>query len=558
MIGKPRLTVGRFAVIASALVTVGTAIRLIGIKDHFGHIDDLVTIAGPYLINQGQPMTVVVPGTAGRVTLTVDAHRIKTNPLLYAAYVSATQTYAPLQFLFYPLLLSGEYSYREFLLRGRLPSAIAGCLSLLAFLFMYRRYRGQIDPAGLLGLTTLTFSLMGIVYAQQAMPYALGVLAYVGLLWIVVYFGRQGIGVRGLWFVAGACGVFAYANYQAAAMVPATYLALFATDVWRHQQSWAKSLGRYALSFLAFIALVLPLQVFLRDKSGSGHLLGTPGFEQYFFRPGAGSRAKLPFDLAAYLAKAAMTVGQTDLTFANDSALGQICVWLLLALAVVGCAGLLAARRKPVDFALAVFIAGACLTWLVLNILGRFPLSPTRHVLVLTPILGLLIAVGFNFARERVKAPSIASEWAAWALVATITVLFATHYRSFREERRDRFAEAALAKLLADNHLDTIVGYAATWNPALMFRNPEKEVTFIDLDAIVRKGSQSKVHLPAPPFLLASHKGEIEQYPELYAALRRENLQIRHLVDVGSNTEVHLDKTVKYGANGIFLSVAEK
>ena len=37
----------------TALLVMGTILRFHGLSEHFAHVDDLVTIAGPYLINQG-------------------------------------------------------------------------------------------------------------------------------------------------------------------------------------------------------------------------------------------------------------------------------------------------------------------------------------------------------------------------------------------------------------------------------------------------------------------------------------------------------------------------
>src|SRR5439155_20788190 len=116
----------------AGVLALGVSLRFYAIGEHFSHIDDIVSIAGPYMVKQGQPFVVSVPGSRGALSVTIDAHRIKTNPLLYAAYITTT-TYAPLQFAAYPLFLSGEYGYREFLLRGRLPSAICLALALLFF-----------------------------------------------------------------------------------------------------------------------------------------------------------------------------------------------------------------------------------------------------------------------------------------------------------------------------------------------------------------------------------------------------------------------------------------
>lgn len=541
------------------LVVLGIALRFYGIHEHFGHIDDLVTIAGPYMINQGLPMKVSVPGTGGALEVEVDAHRIKTNPLLYAAYVSATQTYAPLQFFLYPLLLSGDYSYREFLIRGRLPSALFSSLALLFFVGLYRAYNGHMDSAGLLALCTMSLSLMNIVYAQQAMSYAIGVTACTALIWMLVHHAGRPTNTKILLLWALLCATLAYANYQVLMLIPAAYVALFASEFNQIRPKRSlEHLRRYAISGAVFIFLVLPLYIiFLRDKSRSGHLLGTPGFEQYFLTVPSNDFLSVVRYVIQYAATGIFTVVDTNVTFAMSSGLALVCVGFLFALWLVGTWGL-ASSREPVTRALAIFIGLVVVIWGGLNATGRFPISPTRHVLVLTPIVVLTIAIGVNYLRQRFKVSFAAGEVCIWGLMIIMLSLFAMDYGQFRSDRKDKFDEAMMSRLLAAHQLDTIVGYGSTWNPALMFKRSEKPVTFIDLDAIIRKGPRSKIEIPNRSFLLVSHKWPIEQDQEAYSLLQRLNFNIRHVVDLGSDTEVHLSKEVKYGSNGLYVAVAEK
>lgn len=539
----------------SLLVLLGIWLRYHGISEHFAHVDDLVTIAGPYLINQGYPRTVTIPGI--HLSLTVDAQRIKSNPLLYAAYVSGT-TYAPLQFLFYPLVLSGDYSYRGFLLRGRLPSAIFASLALLVFVGLYRAYSGGMDSAGLLGLGVLSLSLMNITYAQQAMAYAIGVLAAGVLVWLLVCSAKRPTTMRTLLRWALLSAVLAYANYQVLVMVPLAYAALAASEFLHHRgQSIGGMVRRYLISASVFAVLALPLIILLRQKTQSRLLMGIGGFESFFpALPAGGLLDKVAYTVS-YAGRGLYTVIATNVTFALGDVPASVCVWLLFLLFVAG-AWSLVGRSDPASRALVIFVGLVAVAWGVLNGMGRFPLSPTRHVLVLSPIIVLLIAVGTNHILRRLHLPFAPGEVCVWGLLAVMLTLFAAHYGQFRADRKDKFDEAMAGALLTAHHLDTIVGYDWTWNPALMFRRSGRRVTFLDLEPIIRRGPASKVSLPDGAFLLASQYGPIERYPTEYAFLTSRGFRIRNLVRMESDIQPGISKAIKWGSNGLYLSLAEK
>jgi hypothetical protein len=198
------------------------------------------------------------------------------------------------------------------------------------------------------------------------------------------------------------------------------------------------------------------------------------------------------------------------------------------------------------------------LEWGFFNLLGRYPVSPTRHAIVLTPLMVLLIVIGFNHLHERISLSFRLKEAGAVTLVASIVVMFSAGYGKFRADRKDKFEQPLMEEYLAENGLDTIVGYAGSWSPALMFRNPKKPVTFVDMDAIWKKGPRSKLALPDKPFLLVSHQGPIEKFPRFSQLLERSRFRIRKIAEFSSDTEMQLSRDIKFGTNGLFVSVAEK
>jgi len=540
---------------AVGLVLVGTGLRFWQLDRMFAHIDDLFPIAGPYVMNQGEPKHVAVPYTEGRLRLTVDSGRIKHNPFLYAAYVS-TATYAPLQFLAYPLVLSGDYSYREFLFRGRLPSAVFGSLALAVFLWAYLAYVPALDLPAVLGVAALSFSLLNITYAQQSISYAIGVLGAVGLIGLLGRTAATATTTRGLLGWAVACAALTWANYQVGVLVGLAYAALALTELRRDGVAAAHVLWRrYAASATVFAMLVLPLAIPLHDKSrGVGQFKGLPGMQAFLPRlEGEGAVAQAA-SAARYAAGAAYRLVETNVLFAVDSAWAAACVSLFFVLVLAG-AWSLWRRRDAAGRALATFAAGAALLIGTLNALGQFPISPTRHVLVFSPLIALMIAFGARALR-----PAAVRDWCIAGLLVGVASLFAWHYPEFRAARTDPFDEQQFGALLDEHHIDTIVGYGSTWQPALMFRTGARHVRFIDLDAIVRKQQGSLVQLPDGPFLLVSQTLPFDRYSSEYprpgSALTLPNHRIQELARVEGKTEIGISNAVKLGGNGLYVSIA--
>ncbi len=545
-------------VAVALLLAIGVFLRFYGLSEHFAQFDDLFPIAGPYVMNQGRPKVVPIPYTNGRWSITVDTRSIKTNPILYAAYVS-TATYAPLQFLAFPLVLHGDYRYREFLWRGRLPSAVCASLALFVFGALYRSLSGGIDAGLLVGLCAFSLSLMNITYAQQSISYSIGGLAAGMLLLMLMSYARRTPSTKRLLWWTLPAALLAYANYQVGVTVGLAYGALAVTEF----VSWGETVkdiaGRYARAGLAYVALVLPLAVPLHDKTaGVGQFAGVAGFDAFFPHAPAGSLLDRGTYAVTYGARALYRVVETDVTFALNDPAASACVAILFGFFMIGVVVLMR-DRSPAGRAVVLFLAGLVVMLSTLNAIGRFPLAPSRHVLVFTPAICLLIGIGGDRLRRTLPGGVIGDATIGLFLAVMLTV-FARDYGHFREERRDRFDSAAMEQALTTYGVDTIVGYASTWNPALMFRDSPRLVAFIDLDAIIRKGSASVVSIPDRSFLLVSQHLPIDRYPSRYP--RESNVmqwphhKITQLVRIDSDVEPGISNAIKIGTNGFYLSLA--
>ncbi len=538
------------------IVIIGLFLRFYKISDIFSDVDDISPITLPYLLEQGEQKTVSLPFN---FSFTVTKDTIKTNPFLYAGMVSKLMTYAPLQYLFFPAFLSGDYPYREFLLRGRLPSAIFGCLALLMFCLFYKKYNGTYDAAGLFGISLFSFSLMNILYSQQTLSYAVGVFSAATLLYLLESYRNKEKTIGNLIFLSFSMMLLSYSNYQIIVLVPAMYVVLFCVDAFEKRKVKLGTLiVKYGVSFAVYCFLMVPLYfLFLRDKVGVGHFHGgIPGFENFF--PHFQSEGLLGriFYTLRYLFASLFVVIETNVSFSTNETIMNISAILAFALFLLGAFALFY-KKEEKNRIFGVFISLVAIIWVIMNFKGQFPLSPTRHVLLLTPFILFVLIAGTKYILESLKTRKIIGEYAVLSLVFLITIIFFTGYVSVREERKDRFDEDKIERIMISNNLDTIVGYEFTYNPLIMFKKSNKHYRFVRWEPVGRHAI-SESSLPAGSFMLISHSKPIEGEKFIYDYLISLGYKIRHITDLKSDVQVGISNKIKYYTNGLYISIADR
>ena len=148
-------------------------------------------------------------------------------------------TYAPLQFLITPWLISDDQEYRDTIFWGRLPSCLLGILGLFFFIFFYRLYEKEHISRMFLPLALLACSWENIIHAKQMHNYAFGVTACIGVLILIFYnLSLKKISVAQTLINALLFTVCSYAHYQILPLIPCAYLTLFLYFIKIDQKKW--------------------------------------------------------------------------------------------------------------------------------------------------------------------------------------------------------------------------------------------------------------------------------------------------------------------------------
>lgn len=513
------------AILLLATLLVAGWQRAALLKTHFGHVDDLgvalsITEAqarpmnSAFLLEQICQKEQIGRGTGRTATL----HRLLDRPIVARTVdtlaplypfvaVPLVWTYAPLPFLVTPLLVSPDEDYGTIKARGRLPSLMFALAAIGVIGLAGWRVAGSI---GIVAAVPLAFSRECVVMSAQMHSYAATVFTAAALLWLTVNDARtiDAAEHRTFRFVllrGAALGLSCYFSYQAILLVPG-YLAVLAIAQLQASPRGdilARLTVPVALSGI-FALAILPAWLF-RLRSIPAVNWNAGPHNEFLFHPASVADAitTLPwfFGTNGWLTVTAMVS-----PVAPDSSMGQLLAGIWVLLAVSGLAVALWRNTSPILSAVAIYTLTTLAIILLFVVAGKLTLSPTRHLLVLLPLIALLGAIGLSavmrpIGRSFSAAASLIVGLAfAGSAVAALPTLV--------HERADHFSEARVIALVRAVRPDLVLGYDWTVQPMLM-PLVRRQVPVALADPV---GITPPIDLPAGArILLLSHRGPVTE-----------------------------------------------
>jgi hypothetical protein len=486
---------------------VGVAATILEARREFRGVDDLRRVIGDPALRQHDTLKFRLLRGVDQAGLLQPAYGL-VSMARDVLVVPARWTYAPAQFAITAPLLKAGASYRQTLAAGRAPSAVFSMLAIGLLPWLLWRLGGAGRPASaLVGGAVAALSVELAVYSLHMSNYALGVLAAVVLTWAVAAVSPER---WRSWAPAAGFGLALWAlmllSYQVLPLALAAFVAIGITlllqqlredgrldigRLWAARATWL----RLVLAGVVFVVLVVPVYVLL--ISAVRAITWNAGDHGQFLAPGG--LADLGF-LArnSWLTFSAMT---TPVPWASPwrapvtAALGV--------LFLIGLASLLSRPSETRRFRLGVFVAAAiAVTW-ALSLAKLTALSPTRHALVLLPVLALGVGEGAGALLTRVALrPGIQAAAAALA-VAVMAAMWGLSVTGEFDRRRDPFDEDKLAAQVAALRPRAVIAYGDTYSVDLMPKVAALAPVF-DADDLSFPWLAGRNAGPAGPLLIVS------------------------------------------------------
>lgn len=386
--------------------------------------------------------------------------------------ISRYWTNAPLQFISTYYLLNKHQTYREKVFWGRVPSFVLAIISLIFGILFFLRWDYRNDWVLLIPISLLVFSWESIIYAKQMESYAIGLFCISILFYrLLQHFQKSHLALSSIFADSFLLAIFAHCQYQVLFIAPAYFLTLCAF-AWKRGASPFRAVITTGSGALLFLLLVLPMcfMFLIRHLSAgvTASIMG-PNGEFRFIIP-----ATNPIDGFLYIFKFFFgnfwIVSSSNLGFIpEEHLLFSFFTSLWVFLMVMGIIRLI--KSKELNHSLwALFTGGVAFTWILLIIFDKLVFSPTRHLMILLPVMTFWVFEGWrvleNNLRSRVseKIVRIIPVFVSLA----IAILFFSHFKSITDSRKDPFDQKEIESTLAEYKVDSIMAVNWTWNLSLM------------------------------------------------------------------------------------------
>ena len=546
-----------YLILAGLMIVIGFYARFDDLAWHFTHIDDV------------------------GVARTILSYRYGDEFGLFAPSIKST--YSPFQYLFTSLLLNFDQSYRELLFWGRLPSCIFSILSLLFYFFLVRKLDKDDPWSSLIGLAIFTLSLENIIMAKFMGNYALGVLALVLLMILLVDELKKNVfSLKRLLMQSFFLAIFCTMQYSILFFIPAYFLTVFL----RHLK-WAKYKMiltlNYILGGIFFLAMVFPVWFyFLRGRADAGITFwnkGPKGVFMFMWQDGMDIMDKIIYTAKFFVLNTFYIIQSNTAFIPEDHPLFfPVSVGLTLVL-LLGIIRFVFTKDNVKKF-LGIFMGASYLVWCVLVVLQKLTLSPTRHSLIWLPVMALLISEGVAWMIQPHRPDEVTNKRPAFkftlvcGLTVFIVLLFSLNFSEFLQKRKDPFVESKIFQTLKENKVDSIIMDGWT-NQIEVMKSIREFYNYFERDvgpfALICNGPQPyrkiawishRVDLDPKAFQIAQarinnyliYRGR--NFPLLRAPLSDYHIVFKEVME--TDVEFEFSKKTKNGSNSIYFYILEK
>lgn len=364
-------------------------------------------------------------------------------------------TYAPFQVAMISLLINKKWGYTGNIILGRLPSLFFSIVNLLLFLYLLDK-KCKNKFALFFSIYLILFSWENIIYAAQAEPYSICVTAM--LLCLILYLRiieDKDINIVLTGFI---CAWSCYASYQMFVYIFAFYVSIFFFFLFKKNIS--KVRGTIFSGCLTFILCVPLIINFFRYHLLSRSVNWNQGDNGQFLFCVDNAENKLLYFLSFFIRNTVIFFRSFFVYYEQGLLVNVLSIFIFLATVI----GLIYLHHK--EKWIAIFIDGCYLTTFVMILSGRLTYSPSRHLLVIEPIIIFLFAVGISYIFNKDKTFIIKLLYIGTFLSAIF--IFVLNFHNEFELRKNRISEYKVYKMVHEYEPALIMFYGNTFDLDLM------------------------------------------------------------------------------------------
>lgn len=355
-------------------------------------------------------------------------------------------TYAPFQYLLSSGLINPIYKYEHNLFLGRLPSLICGILSiLLLFKLVTKIKKDNKIKIGilLLLLILLGFSWENIIYSSQMCSYAISITFILLMLDKYIDLVERKTNTRDYVILTLINIAACYSQYQLFIFVFALYASLFFIKIKKvKKEGWREIICLVSSGLLTVLSSIpILMVVFENDLLGSGFSWNVGNKHQFKLVYSHAGILGI-YDVIVYIIKNLVICIRTFFVYKSSNVFTSAIAILIFIISVVG---FLYTNMKKKEWKYTLFFDIVIFVYLFLVISQKLILSPSRHNMVLIPIILFYFMYGmYAISQKKVIIGKIVTS----AFVVMISGIFLVTWKEEYHNRENPINTKYFTKLV--------------------------------------------------------------------------------------------------------------
>mgnify|MGYP000078829225 CR=1 FL=1 len=502
------------------IISIGSFLRLYNLKVVFTEYDDVGVVSvhkGHVGVHQ---FNILVNEMDLSGSINMESIDFIERTFMFPLYIAYSWTYAPGQYLFYPLILSDQDEYSDILFKGRLVSAIFSIFALFIQCFnLYLIDNKKLQWSTIVLMLIPIFSMNTILYAHHMSPYSAYMFSTsLGLLLLYLY-NLNYIKLRSLVVCFSLMLYFSY------------LVVLFAIPILLLYVFKKKNISLHELKgdlISVCIGLIISFPAIIMMKRAARDTISHDIIYNNFSDNFIGYSNELYRSI-------------------NSIIYGIIRVDYLILLLIIFMLVSVFFNYKSNPYRNIYFISVSLIfiQWILLQFFKIIPLEATRHMLIILPVIIVL----FHFLLKDI----INSNNQFLTMIAVVLSIFSA--TSYAIPLIDSKATNFDYKFISKFEEDTILLYRSTLGP-LSYFSSSKSVYNIDMNSFVN--NHEKIIFPDKMLLISQHsKINDESLLSNYKSLMPEifcKYTIEIIREVDSNTYFTYDNSPSSSLkNGMFI-----
>jgi hypothetical protein len=541
------------------IILLAFFIRFDNLDKHFAHVDDLISprIA---VFNSDS----FIDKIDKRVDLSNSQKDILSTiypfvkPFVVAGSISMSSTYAPFQFIVTGAIVNEKMSYKDILFYSRLISFIAGFLTIILLLHLFSRLYGKNNVSyALFGITILSLSWQHIIYSMQSNSYAIGVfVAILSFILYCIYITKENISKKESLYLGLILSILIFTNYQLLLFLPGFYLSILMS----YKGDYKKFFSSYLLSIIIVIFSTLALYIiFLSSRASQGVNWNIGRNQEFLFDISSQNSFidSIKYIISFFLENT-YYVFMSLISFANEgNIINNIFTIIYMLLFTVGLFSFYNSQsilKKNFVF----FFLTTSLVWVLLILMQKITLSPTRHSLILLSFILVFTPAGLIYILEKYKLPK---NYIMTIISILLISIFSYNYTLIMSKRLDKFNPIYMERLIKKFNITEIYEYGLTWNLNFM--------QYVKNNFEIKDTPRGEVYLMRKKVIINNNILFIAQGNHILSKKIKNNflvesgrsletpLKLIYKEEHQSTTQVSVGNQTKNGTNSLFLYIFE-